>query len=45
METKFYNFYIAPSIEVVEAAVEAGFSSSDPSNVEDPEIDEIQGWY
>ena len=43
METKFYNFYIAPTIEVVEAAVEAGFAESE--NLEDPVEDEIQGWY
>ena len=43
METKFYDFYLAPSIEVVEAQVEAGFAESE--NLEDPVEDEIQGWY
>ena len=36
------NDYLAPDVEVVTIAVEAGFSAS--SNVEDPEIGEEQGW-
>ena len=43
METKFYNFYLAPSVEVVEAQVEVGFAESE--NLEDPVEDETQGWY
>ena len=43
MNKKFYAYYLAPEVEVVEAVVEAGFQTSNP-NVEDPEEDETQGW-
>ena len=44
METKFYDFYLAPSVEVVEAQVEAGFAYSTDSNLEDPKVDDLQHW-
>ena len=43
MNKKFYAYYLAPEVEVVEAVVEEGFQNSNP-NVEDPEEDETQGW-
>lgn len=42
MTTHFHNEYIAPDIEVVDIAVEAGFESS--SIVEDPEEDDVEMW-
>jgi hypothetical protein len=42
METKFYNGYLAPVAEVVDVAVERGFTAS--SNVEDPIVDTEQDW-
>lgn len=45
MNFKNSEMYYAPEVEVVEAMVEAGFSQSDESNLEDPIVDNyIQGW-
>ena len=41
MNTKFYESYLAPEVEIVEAVVEAGFQES---NLEDPIVDETQSW-
>lgn len=43
MNKKFYAYYLAPEVEVVEAVVEAGFQTSNP-NVEDPFEDSTQDW-
>ncbi len=42
MSQKFYKFYLAPAVEVIEISVELGFQGS--SNVEDPKEDETLGW-
>ena len=42
VSSKFYDYYLAPDIEVVKILVEAGFQTS--SNIEDPVEDNFQNW-
>lgn len=40
MEMKFYTPYLAPDVEVLTIAVEAGFANS----LEEPKVDEEMDW-
>jgi hypothetical protein len=42
MNSKFFDYYLKPTIEVVEVIVEAGFNVS--SNIEDPLENPTQNW-